>query len=151
MTIAVILLVISVTALVAWLAYELLKLRKIIAAVPEDGGVFESLRRLDEDLAAVERQLQSLGPRVLSLEGKLPDAISHTAVVTYDAYGNITGRLSRSIALLNQRGDGLVLSLLVGRDDTLWFTKEIRHGKGTQELSPEEQEAVRRAIGTLPE
>lgn len=149
MTVAILLLVISVTLLVAWLAYEVIRLRSRVDAVPTEGGVFEALRRLDTDLATVEDVVADLGPRLAALEERLPAAISRTAVVTYDAYGDISGRRSRSFALLNERGDGVVISVLVGREETLWYTKEVRGGAGSEELSPEERQAVRRALGTL--
>jgi hypothetical protein len=73
-------------------------------------------------------------------------AISYTGIVTYDAFDNIAGNQSRSIALLNAQGDGLVISLLVGRNETLFFTKQIRGHVGMEELSPEEAEAVSQAL-----
>ena len=82
-----------------------------------------------------------------------PDAAGATLeaitvdVVEYDAFGNITGTQSRSIAILNERGDGLVITLLTYRDDTVFYTKEVRAGRGVQELAPEEQGSVDRALG----
>ena len=55
--------------------------------------------------------------------------------------------LSRSIALLSENGDGVVLSILVSREEILFFTKEIRGGVGSEQLSPEEDSAVSRAMG----
>lgn len=141
--------VIAVIALVLVLAlgFEVLHLRRRVSVVPEEGGVYEALRRLDEDLAAVESVVSDLVPRLESVETRLPFAIRHVAVVAYDAFGDVTGRLSRSIALLNEKGDGVVISLLVSRDETRWFTKMVRGGSGAERLSPEEQAAVDRARG----
>ena len=77
----------------------------------------------------------------------MPLAISHTGVVAYDAFGDIAGHLSRSIALVNDEGDGVVISLLVARSETLFFTKEVRAGRGVEVLSPEEERALARARG----
>jgi len=55
--------------------------------------------------------------------------------------------LSRSIALLDARGNGVVISLLVGRTETLFFTKQVRGMEGVEELSPEEKEAIAEAVG----
>ena len=85
--------------------------------------------------------------RLQDVEAKLPYAVTRTAVVAYDAFGNIAGQLSRSIALLSETGDGVVLSILVSREETLFFTKEIRAGVGSEPLSPEEDSAVSRAMG----
>ena len=115
--------------------------------VPEEGGVFEALRRLDEDLSSAEEAVAALRPVVQSLHERMPGALRHAAVVTYDATGDLAGNLSRSIALLNERGDGLVLTLLTRRSESLFFTKMVRAGRGAEPLSPEEQEVVARALG----
>ena len=131
---------------VVWLSLEVLRLRRRVDLVPEEGGVHEALRRLDLDLGDVEDAVADLIPRLESVETRLPFAIRHMAVVAYDAFGDVTGRLSRSIALLNERGDGLVISLLVSREETRWFTKMVKAGAGIERLSPEEGAAVERAM-----
>jgi hypothetical protein len=113
--------------------------------VPEDGDIFEALRGLDRDLAAVEGAVADMRPMLDSVRRRLPGAICHTAVVTFDAHHDQAGRLSRAIALLNERGDGIVITLMVGRQDTMFFTKMVRSFEGAEPLSPEEQEAVDRA------
>ena len=64
-----------------------------------------------------------------------------------DAFGDIAGNMSRSVALLSIEGDGIVISILVGRLDVRVFTKEVRGFEGVEELSPEEKAAVARAGG----
>lgn len=128
-------------------ALQVAALRRRLAAVPKDGNVIDLMRSIDHDLGQVEQQLANMGPRLLAVEKKLPLAVSYTGVVTYDAFGDIGGKLSRSIALLDSNGDGLVISLLVGRAETLFFTKEVRSGSGTERLSPEEGAAIQRAMG----
>jgi len=91
--------------------------------------------------------LNVLDQRVQNVEARIPFAVTRTAVVSYDAFGNITGQLSRSMALLSESGDGVVLSILVSREETLFFTKEIRDGVGSEMLSPEEDRAVSNAMG----
>ncbi|MFQ5554720.1 MAG: DUF4446 family protein [Acidimicrobiia bacterium] len=135
-------------ALAACLAMiaNVVALRKRLAAVPSDGDVVGLMRRLDVDLQEVEALVADLGPRLVTVERSLPQAISRTGVVVYDAFGDIAGNLSRSIALLDAYGDGLVISLLVGRGETRFFTKQVRSRRGVEELSPEEVEAVDRAM-----
>ncbi len=65
------------------------------------------------------------------------------AVIRYDALQTMSGQLSFSLALLNSRGDGIVLSSINGRAETRTYAKIIVAGKGEQELSPEEEEAIR--------
>jgi hypothetical protein len=122
------------------------RLQRRVSVLPEDGGVLEALRRLDTDLAGAEEAIAALRPVVQSLHERLPGALRHAAVVAYDATGDLAGNLSRSIALLNERGDGLVLTLLTRRSESLFYTKMVRAGRGTEPLSPEEQEVVSRAL-----
>lgn len=138
--------VIVLAAIIIWLLYQMIRLRRRVDLVPEDGGVFETLRGLDTDLASVEDVVADLGPRVESLERRLPLALSRTGVVVYDAFDDIAGNLSRSIALLNERGDGVVISMLVGRAEARFFTKVVQAGGGREVLSPEEEAAIRQAM-----
>jgi len=117
------------------------------SAIPRDGGIHESVRTLDEDLAMIEAAVAHLQPQVRSLIDRMPGALRYAAVVTFNATEERLGDQSRAIALLNERRDGLVITLLVGPRQTLFFTKMVREGKGVEPLSPEEQTAVDRATG----
>jgi hypothetical protein len=78
-----------------------------------------------------------------------PRSLRNVAVVRYDALNEMSGQLSFSLALLNSRGDGVVLSSINGRAETRTYAKPIVAGKGGQELSPEEAQAVHSAqLGT---
>ena len=118
-----------------------------LAAIPEDGSVFDALRRLDEDLAGAEEAIARLQPVVRSLAERMPGAIRYTAVVRYDAHHDLAGQLSRSIAMLNEHGDGVVITLMRGREHEIYYTKMVRGGRGTEPLSPEEQAAIDQALG----
>ena len=136
-----------VVVLAVWQTYQLQQIRKQVDAVPKDGNVFALIDSTSGRLGRVEAGLAVVDQRLQDVEAKLPYAITRTAVVAYDAFGNIAGQLSRSIALLSETGDGVVLSILVSREETLFFTKEIRGGTGSEQLSPEEDSAVGRAMG----
>lgn len=148
MTAATVAAILAVLALLTTLvlALQVAGLRRRLASVPKDGNVIDLMRSIDNDLANVEAVVKNLEPRLQKVEQKLPLALSYTGVVTYDAFGDIGGKLSRSIAMLDTNGDGLVISLLVGRNETLFFTKEVRSGSGTERLSPEEGAAIQRAM-----
>lgn len=143
MTALVLVLVALTAAAVVWLAYEVLRLRSSRSDASRPGRL---VQEMGEELASVEEILAELEERVLSLEDRLPRAIQHVGAVAYDAYGDVAGALSRSIALLNEEGSGLVISQLVGRHESRLFVKGVRHGRGEEPLSPEEAEAVRLAM-----
>ena len=121
--------------------------RRRFSALPRDTNVLDQIRRLDEDLALVEAAVAKMQPIIKSLVDRMPGAIRYAAVVTFDANDERTGHMSRAIALLNERRDGLVVTLLHGPRQSLFFTKMIRDGKGIEPLSVEEQTAVERALG----
>ena len=78
-----------------------------------------------------------------------PRALRDVAIVRYDALSEMSGQLSFSLALLNAVGDGVVVSSINGRAETRTYAKPVLAGKGTQELSPEETQAVHSArLGT---
>ena len=128
-------------------AVQLNGLRRRLDSMPADENVYDILRGLDNELGRLDAVTAGMEPRLASIEYLLPHAIVHSGVVNYDAFGDIAGNLSRSIALLSSLGDGVVISILVGRHDMRVFTKEVRNFVGIEELSPEENEAVARARG----
>jgi hypothetical protein len=121
--------------------------RRLMQAIPRDGNLIDTIRHLDEDLANVETAVVRLQPVVKSLSERLPGALRYASVVTFDANEERTGHLSRAIALLNERRDGLVITLLHGPRQTLFFTKMVADGEGVEPLLAEEQAAVDRALG----
>lgn len=129
------------------LALQLSQVRKRVDSVPQDGNVITLLKGVDNELARLESIVGALEPRLAVVERHLPRAITNTGVVSYDAFGDIAGNMSRTVALLSDRGDGVVFSILVGRNDAHVFTKEVRGFDGVEELSPEEKAAVLRAGG----
>ena len=122
------------------------RLQRRLDILPEDGGIFEALSRLDADLAANEEAVAALRPAVQSLHERMPGALRLTGVVAFDATGDLAGGLSRSIALLNERGDGLVITVLTLRTESVFYVKALRGGRCPEILSPEEEQAVARAL-----
>jgi hypothetical protein len=127
--------------------YLIVAERRRFAALPRDANLLDQIRRLDEDLANVEAAVARMQPVIKSLVDRMPGALRYAAVVTFDANDDRTGHLSRTVALLNERRDGLVITLLHGPRQSLFFTKMVREGVGVEPLSSEEQTAVDRALG----
>ncbi len=141
--------VVAIVALVGLIValFQVGALRKRFDALPADQNVFAILKGVDNELGRLDAVTAALEPRLAAVEHLIPHAIVNTGVVNYDAFGDIAGNLSRSLALLSVDGDGVVLSILVGRLDVRVYTKEVRDFRGVEELSPEEMEAVERAGG----
>jgi hypothetical protein len=104
-------------------------------AVSLQGRVDGLHRALDEVTAALGR-----------LERRVDSTVSRLAVVRYDAYEQTGGHQSASVALLDASRSGVVLSAIQGRDYARIYVKELDGGRAAISLSPEEQEAVERAM-----
>jgi len=103
-------------------------------------GQFEALNGYVQDLAA------RLDERVQRSERRLDGAVAYRSLVRYDAYGEMSGRQSTSIALLDSNRSGLVLSSIHHREHARLYAKQVHEGVGELELSPEENEAIRLAL-----
>ena len=98
----------------------------------------------------VDATAMGLDARMGRAESSLRGAISRSALVRYDAYNELSGRQSMSIALLDEDRSGIVLSCIHHRDQARVYGKQVRAGRGELELSPEEAEAVRLAAEGAP-
>ena len=141
-------LVALVIAVVLFLQLRALRRNQLVVlgeGPPRDvvGYVRELERRLEALAAAVE----GLGGRADSTDRRLDGAITHSAVVRYDAYNEMSGRQSSSVALLNDHRNGVVLSSILHREQARLYAKGVTDGQSELGLSPEEQEALDAALG----
>ena len=114
--------------------------RDLVSHAAELHEAFEALRAYVDELAA------RLDARLGASETALRNTIAHRALVRYDAYNELSGKQSVSIALLDDERSGLVLSCIHHRDQARVYAKAVNGGQGELELSPEEAEAVRIAL-----
>ncbi|MDI6911430.1 DUF4446 family protein [Nocardioides sp.] len=98
-----------------------------------------------EGVDALPEDVHGLRREVAALRAEAAAALRHLAVVRYDAFGDMGGHLSWSLALLDDSGDGVVLTSIHGRSDARTYAKSIRGWRCDQQLSPEELEAVENA------
>jgi hypothetical protein len=94
----------------------------------------------------VEEVAERLEERMAAAEDRLDGAIAYRALVRYDAYGEMSGHQSTSLALLDADHNGVVLSSIAHRDTARLYCKQVHAGRGEHQLSPEEEEAVRLAL-----
>ena len=94
----------------------------------------------------VEEIAARLDERMGETERRLDGAIAYRALVRYDAYGELSGHQSASLALLDAERNGVVLSSIAHRDTARLYCKQVVDGRGEHLLSPEEDEAIRRAL-----
>ncbi len=102
-------------------------------------GFMELRDWMEEASSRIER-------RMTAAEERIDGAVAYRAVVRYDAYGEMSGRQSSSIALLDSHRSGVVLSSILHRENARVYVKQVVDGSAEHELSPEEQEAVSSAL-----
>lgn len=105
---------------------------------------FESLAQYVEDVGT------SMEGRVSGVEARLNGTIAHRALVHYDAYGEMSGEQSATLALLDRNRDGVVITTISHRDSARMYVKQVSGGQGQRALSPEEEEAIRLALNPAP-
>lgn len=98
--------------------------------------------RRTTDADALPEDVLGLRQEVAALRSEGKDALRHLAVVRYDAFGDMGGHLSWSVALLDDAGHGVVLTSIHGRSEARTYAKSITGWTCEQQLSPEEEEAV---------
>ena len=94
----------------------------------------------------VEEVAERLDVRMAEAEDRLDGTIAYRSLVRYDAYGELSGHQSTSLALLDAARNGVVLSCIAHRDTARLYCKQVHDGRGEFELSPEEDEAIRLAL-----
>jgi hypothetical protein len=105
-------------------------------AVSLQGRIDDLHRAVDEVAAGLAR-----------VDRRVDTTVTNTAIVRYDAYEDTGGHQSASLALLDSARTGVVVTAIQGRDYARIYMKELDRGRASVALSPEEQEAVERAMG----
>lgn len=102
-------------------------------------------RRVDELSNELAADGAAAGQRLAAAEERLDGAITRTAVIRYDAFNETSGRQSSTVALLDDRDNGVVVSAILQRDQARVYAKPVVGGRSELEFSPEEVEAMERA------
>jgi hypothetical protein len=102
-------------------------------------------RRRRDAAQDLPTDVHGLRQEVSALRLEAADALRHLAVVRYDAFGDMGGHLSWSMALLDDHGDGVVITSIHGRSDARTYAKPVSAWTSDQQLSPEEEDAITHA------
>ena len=149
---------VAVVALL-WTIVNSVRLRRLRAAqrtVLGDGSadLVEHASTLQEAFIQLrdwlEETAERLDERMTDAERRIDGSVTHTSLVRYDAYGEMSGRQSTSLALLDSRRSGVVVSAIHHRDQARVYVKHMHEGASEVELSPEEIEAVETAMSGTP-
>ena len=103
---------------------------------------------LQSRIDALHGSVDEVAAGLARIDHRVDDTVSKTAIVRYDAYEQSGGHQSASVALLDSARSGVVLSAIQGRDYARIYIKELDRGRASVALSPEELEAVDRAMSS---
>ena len=137
-----------VLLLLCWTALRRVRSAQNILLGGGTGDLVDFAVSLQARVDELNRSVDELGAKVERVDGRVDGTVSRTAIVRYDAYENSGGHQSASVALLDASRTGVVLSAIQGRDYARIYVKEVDRGRASIALSPEEQEAVDRAMSS---
>ena len=142
----------AVAALLLWLGYFLTLRRvrraQLVLLGDEKADLVDFAVSLQARIDDLHKAVDQIGAALARVDRRVDDAVSKTAIVRYDAYANSGGHQSASVALLDSARSGVVVSAIQGRDYARIYVKELDHGRASVALSPEELEAVERAMAS---
>jgi hypothetical protein len=138
-----------VLALVLWARLRRIRAAQQAVLGAGSGDLVDFAVALQGRIDGLHRSVDEVSAQLGRLERRLDATVSRLAVVRYDAYENTGGHQSASVALLDASRTGVVLSAIQGRDYARIYIKELDDGRAAVSLSPEEQEAVDRAMKSL--
>jgi hypothetical protein len=98
----------------------------------------------------VEETAVRLEERMATAESRIDGCVAYTSLVRYDAWGEMSGQQSSTMALLDARRTGVVVSSILHRDQARVYVKQVREGESELELSPEEHQAIEAAMAGAP-
>ena len=136
------------------LAFRVRRLRTSQKAVLGEAGqldLIEHAARLEQGFVElrdwVEDTAAGIEQRMAAAEGRIDGCVTYRSLIRYDAYNEMSGRQSSSVALLDSHRSGVVMSSILHRENARVYVKQIVEGESELELSPEEREALNTALG----
>ncbi len=151
-TIVIVLLVFLVILLFVWvtlISYNLGVLRRsqrILSRGMTDSSLQDILAQHFVRVDGLEDRIEHLEQDLDALHGLQLNAVQRIGLVRYDAFDDMGGELSFALALLNEHGDGIVMSTITGRQDNRTYTKQVIKGRAAIQSSVEEDAAIKQAM-----
>ena len=135
-----------VIALLAWWKLQAVRSAQLVLLGGGKQDLVDFAVSLQGRIDDLHRAVDEIAAGLSRVDRRVDTAVSKTSLVRYDAYEGAGGHQSASIALLDAARTGVVVSAIQGRDYARIYVKELDRGRPSVALSPEEQEAVERAM-----
>ena len=125
---------------------KLLKRYNLLMRGMEEKNLEEIMLVNRQMIQKADEKIEIIDGQIKGIEQILIGCIRKVGIVRYNAFPDMGSDLSFAIALLDERGDGVVISGLTGRQDSRTYSKPILAGKSTYLLTEEEQQAIKKAL-----
>ena len=135
-----------VIAVVAWSKLRAVRAAQLVLLGGGKADLVDFAVSLQGRIDDLHRAVDEIAAGLSRVDRRVDTAVTKTSLVRYDAYEGAGGHQSASIALLDAARTGVVVSAIQGRDYARIYVKELERGRPSVALSPEEQEAVERAM-----
>jgi hypothetical protein len=132
--------------LVLWLVLRRIRSAQKVLLGGGKGDLVDFAVSLQARIDDLHRAVDEVAAGLARVDRRVDGSLSNTAIVRFDAYEGTGGQQSAALALLDAARSGVVISAIQGRDYARIYVKELSHGRGSMALSPEEQQAVDRAM-----
>jgi Protein of unknown function (DUF4446) len=136
----------AVIAIAAWAKLRAVRTAQLVLLGGGKADLVDFAVSLQGRIDDLHRAVDEVAAGLSRVDRRVDTAVTKTSLVRYDAYEGAGGHQSASIALLDAGRTGVVVSAIQGRDYARIYVKELEHGRPSVALSPEEQEAVERAM-----
>jgi Protein of unknown function (DUF4446) len=133
-------------AVLAWLQLRRVRASQQVMLGGGTGDLVDFAVSLQTRIDDLHRAVDEIAAGLARVDRRVDESVSKTSIVRYDAYEGTGGHQSASVALLDGARSGIVVSAIQGRDYARIYMKELEHGRASIALSPEEEEAVERAM-----
>ena len=135
-----------VLAFMAWRALQRVRASQLVLLGGGKADLVDFAVSLQGRIDDLHRAVDEVAAGLTRVDRRMDGSLSNTSIVRYDAYTDTGGHQSASLAFLDAARSGVVVSAIQGRDYARIYMKELDRGKASVALSPEEQEAVERAM-----
>jgi hypothetical protein len=133
-------------AVAAWLKLRLVRESQQVMLGGGKNDLVDFAVSLQGRIDDLRRAVDEVSAGLTRVDRRVDESIAKTSIVRYDAYEGTGGHQSASVAMLDGARSGIVMSAIQGRDYARIYVKELDHGRASIALSPEEEEAVNRAM-----
>ena len=133
-------------AVLAWRELRRVRMAQLVLLGGGKSDLVDFAVSLQGRIDDLHRAVDEVAAGLARVDRRVDGCVSKTSIVRYDAYSDTGGHQSASLAFLDAARSGVVISAIQGRDYARIYVKEVERGRAPVALSPEEQEAVDRAM-----